>query len=108
MDRPVARLVTRMQGEDDGLMIGVTLRQQGYFKPNTVYEIVEVLGVLTLREVGKACGFEKGDDPAQRHLAFKKYFPWAEEIQNLLAVRGSRLFMTRAEYDAAHEPVKDI
>ena len=104
--KPIARIVTRMQGEGDGLMLGSTFPGQDFFKPNTVYEVERFCGVVTIREVGKACGFEKGDDPADRHSFLKRLFNWAEEVQVLLVARGSRLFMTREEFDNAHETVR--
>ena len=104
--KPIARIVTRMQGEGDGLMLGSTFAGQDFFKPNTIYEIGKVCGVVTIKEVGKACGFEAGDDPAQRHSFLKRLFNWAEEVQVLLVARGPRLFMTREEFDEAHETVR--
>ena len=38
MNKKVARVTTRLQGDEDGLFIG-TLLADGFIKPNSVYEI---------------------------------------------------------------------
>ena len=58
MNKPVARLVTRLQGEGDGLIIGCLLKSGiGILKPNTVYEIRQnwLSRCIELHEVGESC-----------------------------------------------------
>lgn len=53
--KAVARIITRMTSEKDGLFIGVTLKGNNvFFKPNSVYEVREVLGEPVLIRVGDA------------------------------------------------------
>lgn len=100
--KPIARLVTRMQGPGDGLIIGATLEGQSFFEPNTVYEIAEVLGIPTIRKVGKACGLaerEITDCMVDKNLWFGKLFSWAHSIEEILSARRWKLFLTRDEFD---------
>jgi hypothetical protein len=44
-----------MTGEGDGIFIGVTFKNAPkVFKPNTVYELREIMGEIDLKEVGPA------------------------------------------------------
>lgn len=107
--RSIARLVTRLQGKGDGLIVGSTLEGQSFFEPNTVYEIVEVLGVPTIRKIGKACGLdehEKLKNSSEGNLWFGKFFSWAHGIAEILEARKSSLFLSRAEWDAAEKAGK--
>lgn len=103
--KPIARIVTRMVSSDDGLMIGSTFAGQEFFKPNTIYVIEEVCGVVTIREVGKACAYEGKREAAQAHTWFKKLFRWTDGLEAVLQARGFRLFMTREEFDESHEAI---
>lgn len=90
----IARLVTRLQGDDDGLIIG-TLLEPGVLKPNTVYNLKKCLltGSILLEEVGESivgCGMTG--------------YNWAFE-QNLLLERlQPYIFLSKDEYIQA---VKD-
>lgn len=100
--KPIARLVTRMQGPGDGLILGSAIEGQSFFEPNTVYEIVDVLGIPTIRKVGKSCGLderEKTTELVDKHLWFGKFFSWAYSIEQILEARQWRLFLTRNEFD---------
>lgn len=101
--KPIARLVTRMQGPGDGLIIGAALEGQSFFEPNTVYEIVDVLGIPTIRKVGKSCGLDELEKTAglvDKNLWFGKFFSWAHSIGDILAAKRGKLFLTRDEFDA--------
>lgn len=94
----VAKIVTRLQGDGDGLFIGsVTKAGLKSFKPNTVYEIVDILGVLAIREVGRATG--AGDDNCvDRSLNHEDtQFHWGTEIGDILNLGGD-IFLTTEEY----------
>lgn len=97
--KTLARLVTRMQGEGDGLFIGVTLKNHNFFKPNTVYEIVERFGEIAIREVGQGVPAESGetvaDSPVREH--------WANYIGDIIGTLGQTLFLTRDELKSIRE-----
>lgn len=53
--RTVARIITRMTDEKDGLFLGVTLKgNSDLFEPNSVYELREIMGEISLVKVGEA------------------------------------------------------
>ena len=104
--KTVARFVTRLQGEGDGLFIGV-LMSQGVFKPNTVYEIKEILGELTIREVGMACGAGSDNCVSNNLSDGKAMFHWACEIGHIIAMHGRHMFLTLKEYEAWHEKYRE-
>lgn len=91
--KTIARLTTRLQGEGDGLMLGVALKGHNFFEPNSVYEIVEVLGTHVIRKVGQGTPGGEGetvmDSPIRQH--------WAMDVGDLLGLAGANLFVTRAE-----------
>lgn len=100
--KAIAKLVTRMQGPGDGLIVGSTMEGQSFFEPNTVYEIIEVLGVPTIRKLGKSCGLDEREKTAEfvdKHLWFGKFFSWAYLIEQILEARQWKLFLTRDEFD---------
>ena len=97
--KTIARLVTRLQGEGDGLMVGVALKGHNFFEPNSVYEIVDVLGTHTIRKVGQGTPAEEGetvvDSPIGQH--------WSMHIGDLIGMAGPSLFLTRAEVKKHHD-----
>ena len=95
--KTAARFVTRLQGDGDGLFIGA-LMSQGVFKPNTVYEIKEVLGELTIQEVGMACGAGPDNCVSSSLGDGKTMFHWGCEIGHIIAMHGSHMFLTLKEY----------
>lgn len=89
----VARFVTR---EDGTLLVGGMVKGQSALKPDTVYEIRDILGVLTLIERGPSC---IPSNPSDRREGKRQGGGmWCEEIGLLLAVSGSQLLMTAEEY----------
>ena len=104
--KTVARFVTRLQGEGDGLFIGA-LMSQGVFKPNTVYEIKEILGELTIQEVGMACGAGPDNCVSSSLGDGKTMFHWACEIGHIIAMHGRHMFLTLKEYAAVLEKYKE-
>ena len=104
--KAVARFVTRLQGEGDGLFIGA-LMSQGVFKPNTVYEIREILGELSIREVGMACGAGPNNCVSNNVVDGKAMFHWACEIGHIIAMHGRHMFLTLKEYADVLEKYKE-
>lgn len=92
--KTIARLTTRLQGEGDGLMIGVALKGHDFFEPNSVYEIVDVLGGIIIRKIGQGTPAEEGetvaDSPIGQH--------WCQHIGDVIGMAGSSLFITRKEF----------
>lgn len=102
--KTVARFVTRLQGEGDGLFVG-SLTQQGVgtLDPNSVYEIRDVLGQLTLVKIGEATGSNEGVIGPKRERADGIAFHWAHDISDILASRGALLFLARDELKVYQE-----
>lgn len=74
-------------------MVGVTLKDHNFFKPNTVYEIRECLGEMLIVEIGQGAIAEENetvaDSPVRHH--------WATDIGYLIGVVGSAMFLSRRE-----------
>lgn len=84
----IARLVTRLQGDGDGLILG-TLLEPGVLKPDTVYNLKKCLltGNIFLEEVGESivgCGMTG--------------YNWAFEYSLLLDRLQPYIFMSKKEY----------
>ena len=90
---PVARFWTRMADPTDGLFIGATM-VKGVFEPNTIYEIVDVMGEKMIRKIGKGLVAESGqtvyDSPLRTHCA--------SDISDILTKANKYLFLTTDEY----------
>lgn len=95
--KTVARFVTRLQGKGDGLFIGA-LMNEGAFKPNTVYEIVDILGVHTIREVGMATGAGNDNCISNSVVHPDVVFHWGTEIGDILESYGRTVFLTIDEW----------
>lgn len=105
--KTVARIITRLQGEEDGLFIG-TLMEGGkeHFKPNTVYEIREVLGTLTIVEISRGIGLGPDNGSNGKINEHGRLFHWAEDIGSILGKWGAGIFLTEDEADARFEYFK--
>ena len=87
MRTDVARFVTRLQGDDDGLIIGSLLGDGvGVLKPNFVYNlhVCHMTGDLILRPVGECCIKDLG-------------YNWAFETQTILDRCSPEIFLSRKE-----------
>lgn len=106
--RTVARILTRFQGEGDGLFIGVLFKGGlDYFKPNTIYEIKEILGALTIVEVGRATGAGP-NNCSSRNLDYSKVqFSWSSEIGHVID-HGAGIFLTEKEHIALKKEQDEI
>lgn len=95
----IARFVTRFQGAGDGLFIGALFKAgEGKLKPNTIYEIRDVLGTLTIVEVGQATGAGSDNCVSDKMSEGKAPFHWAQDIGNIIACHGKHMFLTMKEY----------
>lgn len=102
MFKTVARIVTRFQGEGDGLFLGALMRGgRDHLKPNTIYEIRDVMGVLTIVEAGRATGACSGEDSncsSETMQDPRCQFSWAMDIGNILSQYNKTMFLTETEY----------
>ncbi len=94
--KTVARFVTRLQGKGDGLFIGAMM-QEGTFKPNTVYEINEIMGEFVIKEVGMAAGAGPDNCASNMQNEGKTLFHWGMEIGSIIAYHGKHVFLTLKE-----------
>jgi len=99
MIKPVARFVTRLQGEGDGLFVGSLFASaKGVLKPNTVYEIRDVMGTLTIVEVGQGVGAGQDNCVSNMMSEGKTPFHWGSDIGHTLDCFGKIMFLTYEEY----------
>jgi len=95
--KTVARILTRLQGEGDGLFVGALFKGgTEFFKPNTIYEIRECLGELRIVEVGQASGAGPDNCASTRLHDNGTQFSWASEIGHVIA-QGPTIFLTHEE-----------
>jgi hypothetical protein len=90
--KTVGRFIHRGCDENDGLLIGAAFRGNS-FKPNTVYEIVDVLGELTVREVGQS--FILGANEPRHGRTGET---WGSSVDQLMCEHGPALILTREEH----------
>ncbi len=94
MNQPVSRFTLR----PDGLVLGALFKDQpaGLLKPGVIYEIREVLGVLTIVEVGPAAiGHDRRDSMTGVH--------WCNEVGFILNVGRGEHLLTQDEWTQAAE-----
>lgn len=96
-----ARFITRMQGEGDGLFIGSVFNSSKHlFKPNTIYELVECLGVISLREVGQGTGAGVDNCVSTNYDHPDVNFSWMSSVDHALEDGGKKMFLTHKENQA--------
>lgn len=95
MQTTVARLLTRFQGEGDGLILGALFKSGvGHFKPNSIYEIVycSLSDEIKIKYRGPSCIAGEGetifDSPIKHH--------WAEDVNSIIST-GGEIFLTPGE-----------
>ena len=94
----VGRFVTRLQGEGDGLFVGSLFKSgKGLLKPNTVYEIRDVMGTLTIVEIGQGQGAGPDNCISSSMADGETLFHWGQDIGYILADAGAALFLTADE-----------
>lgn len=101
----VARLLTRLQGEGDGLILGALLkRDKEFFKPNSIYEIIfcPLTEELKIKYHGPSCIASSGEpvknSPIHKH--------WVEDVSDILSA-GKRIFLTPDELKATMTSERD-
>lgn len=102
----VARLLTRLQGEGDGLILGALLkRDTQFFKPNSIYEVIfcPLTEELKIKYHGPSCIAGEGetyrDSPIGR--------VWAEDVSDILS-EGKRIFLTPDELEVVQRNERDL
>jgi hypothetical protein len=96
--KTIARLLTRFQGEGDGLFIGALFKAgEGVLKPNTIYEIKDIMGVLTIVEAGRATGAGHENCSGTKCNDNGIQFHWSTSIANVID-HGASIFLTEEEY----------
>jgi len=98
MFKPLARLVCRDGGKTDGLMIGLRLTDENnFFKPGYCYDVMDVMGVPTIKEVGPSAVKPTKKD-------YKRWYHppacWGNSIDMLVTCLQRHLLLTEEEYEA--------
>lgn len=92
---PIARFVTRPTGRGTSdIILGAFMKgDQGMFKPNTIYELYELLGTIQIREVGPSLVAEGkvSDSPIR--------VTWAQQYQDVGIQAGKYLLISQDEYE---------
>lgn len=94
MIKTIGRIVFRGCDETDGLLIGATFRSNDFFKRNTVYEIRDVFGEISIHEIGESIVRHVGE-PGTNSTA---NYTWGSTVGQLLDEMGPELVLTREEY----------
>ena len=90
--KPLVRLVTRDAGNGQvDLVLGAAFKGQDVFKPNRVYQIEDVLGVPTIRDLGPAAIGDTRQD-SLLHVS------WANDVGHVLSVGQSHHLLTAEEF----------
>lgn len=97
MYKPIARLVFRGSGKNDGLILGVSIKGHNFFKPNTVYELQEIMGEILIKEVGPSW---LGADKNRKE--------WGRTIGDIVEFNKGYAYLTKKEYDKALEQKKKL
>lgn len=92
--KTIGRFIFRGHDENDGLILGASFKSHDFFKANTVYEIVDVFGDVTIREIGEAILTRAGEKPSESPCAQT----WGSTVDQLLNELGPDLILTRKEY----------
>ena len=88
------------QYDKGDLILGAMFREQdtSLLKPNHVYEIQEVLGVLTLVDMGEsAMGMYPPGAQLDSHLRGLAYPGWCSDVSHVLGAGGGQHLVTRSE-----------
>lgn len=105
----LARLVFRDGGDnqslDDGLILGALTKQgRPFFKPGHVYEIVETMGVLSVRECGPSwvkpscLSGRMAKDDFGNEFEIRNHVCWSNSAEFIMTGGGKELFLTEEEF----------
>jgi hypothetical protein len=103
---PIARLLTRLQGEGDGLILGTLLNSgKPFFKPNSIYEVVfcPLTEEIKIKYHGPSC-IAPGGEPVTNSPIHKH---WVENVSDILSA-GRRIFLTPDELEAITANERDL
>ncbi len=80
----IARFIPRIENEENqaGVIIGACIKNQDLLKANHVYEIQDILGVLTIVDLGES---------------FLTKWEWGHEITDLTSTYGNGMLLTKDE-----------
>jgi len=89
--KPIARFVIRPDENKAGgrLMLGIDIAQVSSLKPNTIYQIEDILGELVIREVGQAVIGKDGNE--------LPYCNWGHAINDVLQFGDGKHLLTIEE-----------
>lgn len=90
----IGRLVFRGCNDGDGLLIGASLRNHDFFKQNTVYEIRDVFGEISIHAIGESIVRHIGEEATNTN----SNYTWGSSVDQLLVEMGPELILTREEY----------
>lgn len=94
MINALGRFVFRGCDDSDGLIIGAAFRRHAFFERNTVYEIREVLGELSIHAIGESIVRHVGEPGTNSN----SNYTWGSTVGQLLDEMGQELILTREEY----------
>ena len=102
LDKPVARLIVRATGHDDGLILGSVLRSaKEHFEENTVYELRAcALDPGSFRLVKIGTGVPANINRGEKYPDSPVGVSWGSELSYVLACAGKYLFLSREEVAA--------
>jgi hypothetical protein len=95
--KTIARLVTRDDGNNDGsdgLILGARLRGDTFFKPGRVYEVIECLGEVTIKDIGPSCIPKAGT----LHVDSPVGYTWANSLTDIMAGLSKYVYLTAQEF----------
>jgi len=94
--KSIARFITRpsnIPGSTPDLLIGGFYRNNDVIPAGRVFEIREVLGVLTIVDLGpSALGVDLQENSVRGDIC------WSNSVSHLLEVGGTTLLLTKQEY----------
>ena len=97
MFRRIARIITRIQGDNDGLFIGsVNAEGLKLIKPNSIYELQTnpLSEDITLKYIGPAIVSTTGETCSDSPINLN----WGLTIEQIVDWGGKNIFLTREEF----------
>lgn len=96
----IGRLVTRPANDEKtqtDIFVGVLSKSQTFLKPDTVYEIQEILGQLIIKEVGPSILPMDMQDKTPNKVHSYGYM-WCNKIGDIMESAGKHMVLTIKEY----------
>jgi hypothetical protein len=98
MNNTIARFTIRSDGT---IFIGVLRKTQSLLKPDMVYEIVDFLGEMVVREVGLSIIPSNNNDETEGKTF--EFGNWNSDIGTIIGAAGTKMFLSRKEYESIEE-----